>query len=70
MDRITVHVLLIEGTGAAANAHLRAETDPDNAIRVPAWMITQGTGYTVDELPGKNVLARVEDGELIGFEPA
>lgn len=69
MDRITADILLVEGTGPDARAHLHTDADPDNPVCVDASLIAEGTGYRVDELPGKTVVALVDEcGELAGFE--
>jgi hypothetical protein len=71
MDRITVDVLMVEGVGPEARAHVQNVDERGLPIRVLASRVAEGTGYAVDELPGKSVVALVDgDGELAGFQRA
>jgi hypothetical protein len=70
MERITADVMLVEGTGTTARAHLRTDTSPE-PVRVSAALISEGTGYAVTELAGRRVIALVDGrGDLSGFERA
>jgi hypothetical protein len=67
-ERVEVTVLLVEGVGESAWALVRSPHD-DEPLRVPAALIEAGTGYGLDEMPGRRVVALVDDrGELAGFE--
>lgn len=64
-ERMTVRVLLLVGDEAELTTPYRDHTDPE---RVPVERITADTGIAADDLPGAELVAVVERGEVVRFE--
>lgn len=64
-ERVPCRVLLLYGDEAEITTGERDHSDPE---RVPAAQIAADTGIPRDELPGAELVAVVEDGQLVRFE--
>jgi hypothetical protein len=64
-ERLKVRVLLLIGGHAELVTPHRGVEEPE---RVPVAQIVADTGIPAEELPGRELVAVVEGGELVRFE--